>query len=139
MARTKKAIKLDLSKPINVEQFSSNPDDCFGNEWHQTAKPCTRCSLYGLCMTVLLSKGNSKKAAQIKKPNKHFLDELDWQAVPWEQIKNEIKKTPGELTLNDLRATVKHLAKVIDDTTVHLKVNNWLINNNIKVTEGCLY
>lgn len=128
----------DKSKPVDISHLIIDEDDCFGNEWENTSKICAKCSEYETCMVLFLSK-NNHRVDDIRKKSKNFFDELDWDNVPWTEIFEQIVLNPGEISLQDLRFTVKKLSKCIDDFTLNSKVQNWLIENNIKVKKGCLY
>lgn len=128
----------DKSVPADISHLTVDSDDCFGNEWESTNKICTKCSEYEVCMVLSMSK-NKEREKEIKKQSKHFFDELDWSNVPWGDIYEQVMMTPGEITLVDLRNTVKELSKCIDNSTVNFKVQNFLIENKIKVEKGCLY
>jgi len=136
--RIAKTTNRDKSIPVNIESLITDKDDCFGNEWELSHKSCLSCSEYETCMVLYLENNNTNLAA-IKKDHKHFFDELDWKAIPWDDIYEEILLSPGEISIEDFRSTVKTLSKCIDDETVNMKIQNWLIENEIKITKGCLY
>lgn len=124
---------IDLSKPINLSQLSNVADDCFGKEWNNIDPACVKCSAYETCMVLC----KSTKFAKAKK--KTYFDQLNWDAVPWSDILSNIKQNPGQTTMNEIREVVKHYSKCIDDVTVNMKVQNWLIENNCKIQDSCVY
>ena len=127
-----------MKKPIDLSLLNIDESDCFGKAWKSTDKACTKCSEYGTCMVITKSK-NSSKVKEIRDTTKGFFDELDWKLVPWSDIMEQIIINEGQIKLSDLRNTVKTLSKCVDQATVNYKVSNWLIENSIKVKEGCLY
>lgn len=137
MERVPKTETMNKSKPVDITSIQTS-DDCFGNLWKSTDKSCVKCSMYDICMVITKSK-NDAKAKDIRDQTGGFLDELDWTLVPWSDIVENIIMNDGKITLKDLRDTVKVLSKCVDQKTVNYKVQNFLIENNIKVTEGCLY
>jgi len=137
MDRVAKTEIMDKSKPIDLSTIQT-ADDCYGKLWKSTDKVCVKCTFYDTCMVITKTKNNSK-AEVIKKQTKGFFDELDWTLVPWSDIVENVILYDGHVTLKELRETVKILSKCIDDKTVNYKVQNFLIENNIKVKEGCLY
>lgn len=132
----KKSKSNTLNRPVDISTIKTSNDDCFGS-WENTHKECVSCTYYEVCMVATLKVSPERKNT-VKKSN-HFFDELDWKAVPWNDILEQVKQNPGTIEVSDLRSTVKQLAKVIDDTTVIHKVNNWLFDNKIKTKNGCLY
>ena len=134
--RHRKKEMVDYSKPVDINLLIPVDGDCFGSLWESTDKECVKCDKYDLCMVVTKSK-NKDKAKKIEKKYGSFLDTIDWDSVPWDKLLIEIGK--GGIMLSDVRQLVKDLSKCSDDKTVFHKVQNWMISNNVKVKEGCLY
>lgn len=118
--------------PIEITSITTIEGDCFGVEWEATHKECLSCSDYDICLIATKSKTDNK-------PDDVYFDLLDWDLVPWSDIINEIIDNPGELSVVNLRALVKEFSKCMDDTTVMYKVQNWILENGIKIESGCLY
>lgn len=136
--RVKKKGKVDRSTPVNIKALQVSDDDCFGKEWEATNKMCVECSMYDECMVYQLSKGNQKTINKVKELSGNFFDEINWDLVPFDDITKMIEKHPNQLTIQNLREVVKDKSKCIDDKTVAIKVNNYLISEGIVITEGKL-
>jgi len=123
--RKAKSGKRDMSKPVDLKVLAPSDGDCFGKEWESTHPECVRCSEYDVCLVL------TKKT---RKPENKFLDEFDWGVVPWDDIKQMIKE--GGVSMAELREAVMLLAGPdIDPGTVRTKINNFCIQNHIKVDQ----
>lgn len=139
MRITKKENGRDKTVPINVTALQVSDEDCFGNEWESTHSSCVACSMYDECLVYTMSKGTEAKKLEIQGATTYFADETDFSLVDWDALLTVITNNPHQVNLLELRQHVKSVAKVIDDTTVAIKVNNYLIEKGIKTKEGCLY
>jgi hypothetical protein len=133
--KTSKTQKVNRSKPKDLTSLTLDPDDCFGKEWEISAPECVRCSQYEECM-VLVNDLTKEEEKSVRR-GKHFLDEMQWESVPWDDLEELIKAQ--KTSLQDLRDVVGELAKCTDQYTIYLKVQNWLVEKNIKVEDGWLY
>ena len=129
--RKQKTDVLNNRKPIHLSELVINEGDCFGNEYSTTNVTCIKCTYYDVCGIVMHSKRNPK-VNEIRKLSGNFFDELDWDAVPWDDLLKVILE--GEVTLEELREAVKESSKVVDTYTLNIKVQNWMITNNLKTS-----
>ena len=140
MKRNIKEGTANSGPPINLTELIVDNDDCFGNEWQLTNPDCLKCTSYDLCMVVFSTKGNKAKTDKLKaRHGGHFLDELNWDLVPWNDVLRLIQENPKKMSLNELRQFVKKKSNSADDYTVTCKVQDWLIQESIKIEEGWLY
>lgn len=130
--------KKSVTQVFDITALTTIEGDCYTKEWESTNKTCVKCGNYEECMVGFLS-NNFKKADKLKGTANAFFDELDWTLVPWEDIFEQILLNPGVITLKDLLDTAKTLSKCIDDKTVKLKVQGWLMSMDVIITDGKLY
>ncbi len=138
MKRKAKTNPKNKAIPTEFKTLTTSEDDCFGKEWESTDKNCVRCSEYETCMVIFHSQ-NFERAEEIKAPNSAFLDELDFQAVPWEDIYEQILLNPGEISYEGLLQAVEKYSKCQDKKTIIYKCKNWIISKQIKIKDSCLY
>lgn len=112
---------IDLSKYQVLDE-----DDCFGRLHELSSNECTMCLMKEVCMAVC---GN--KAV---KRDKIYLDELDWQAVPWDTFKDILKES--DLNLDEVIKVTTEKSKCLDPRTVRIKVNEFIVANDYRIQDG---
>ena len=110
-----------------MSTFMISEDDCFGKEWESVNKTCLKCSEYNFCMVKTLER---------TPPKRKYLDELDWELVPWADLLEMLQT--DNLNFDELVETVIELSKCPDKRTAQIKVTNWAIDNGIKLKDGYL-
>jgi hypothetical protein len=121
--------------PEILKSNSNDSEDCFGKEWLHGCLECNMCMAQSVCMIVQTSKV-FKQGETLKKTT--WVDEIDFDAVPYEDILNLIKDPNNKFTVQDVRDVFEQTSKCLDKTTVNLKVNMWLTDNKIKIQNGYL-
>ena len=117
----------DLTKAVLEKDYIVPEDSCFGTMHSLTDPECRYCHLKEIC-TVLT--GNTVKP--VKK--KTYLDELDWENVPWDTYKKALQT--NDINLQDFLDKVAELSKCLDKKTVRIKVNKFIRENGFKIDEG---
>jgi hypothetical protein len=59
--RNKMSKKVDLTKPVTIEQLGTKDDPCFGKHYSITAPECQRCGDSELCSIVKAQKNHLKR------------------------------------------------------------------------------
>ena len=140
MDRISKEGTSNSGPPLKLADLVVSSDDCFGKMWQLTNPSCLKCSSYDLCMVVFMEQTTKGKSNKLKnKVGGNFLDELNWDLVPWSDIKRLIQENPKKITLNEVRNLVRKKSKANDEYTVICRVQDWLIQESIKIESGCLF
>lgn len=140
--REKKNTKteVDLSKPLNLDDFTLNESDCFGNEWKPDSTECSLCADIEVCGTLYRNLHIKKKIQKVKENQGiNFLDEVNFKRVPWERLYNEIKSDPGKLTTEQIYNWVKQRSKSDDHESIIQNIKNFKMEYKVTFKSGLAY
>lgn len=130
----------DMSKPINLEQFDITAESCFGRLWLPQHKDCSVCADLELCGTIYHHTTLNDKIKKVKKSQGiNFLDDVNFDRIPKQELVDEIKKNPGKVTSDHLIKFVKHWSKCDDEDTLIVWIQQFKMDFNIKIKKGLLY
>lgn len=138
MERVAKKVKLevDLTKPVNLEDFPIDENDCFGGEWDMMQKECQLCADNEICGILF---GNRVVKPRIKefeeKQGQPFLDLMDFSLIDTEQIKDGL----DGMTVAAFFEFVKKMAKASDDVAVKEWVKRFLVENGYGIENSVIY
>ena len=132
----KEKTEVDLKIPVNVSDFPTKENDCFGNMWDMSSRECPQCADKDLC--AIIFKGNvvDKRGQEIKEELglNHYLDERDFAAVTHKKLIEFVKS--GETTTEELKEFVAKEAKCDDMVAVVNKIKNWIKSEPSVYTKG---
>lgn len=139
VARNEKT-PVDLSKPLNLDNFKINDSDCFGREWKPLNSNCAACADFELCGTIYNHITLREKEKGVKKKiGKNFLDEVNFKRIPEDKLLKEIKENSGTITVQKVMKFVKHYSKCEDEVTLVTWLKNFKIDNNLSIKKGIFY
>ncbi len=131
----KKESPQDLLSAIK-DNFEYPEDDCFGKEFAYGAEECTMCNMRSVCMILTTKKledfANNKFAELTP-----WLDVVDWEAVPEKDLLKLLDSQPQALT--EIREVFSHFSQCKDDHTVAIRVNKFIRDNSLVISNGLIY
>lgn len=132
--------QVDMSQPLNLDNFPVKDDDCFGKDWKPLNSQCAACADFELCGTIFNHVTLKNKEKYIKsKRGANFLDEVNFERVPVKALLKEIKQNSGTITVTQVIKFVKHYSKCEDDTTIITWLKNFKMDNNLSIKKGIIY
>lgn len=121
----KKATKVNLKKPVNVEIFGTEDDPCFGKHYSDKAEECGMCGDSELCIIIMSQKQHGKRAeieakASYKDLEENFINNvyLEKYLIKYLKKKGSIKLTKaysitnkrfnplGQVTKKEIKSSV---------------------------------
>lgn len=104
--------KVDLLKPVTIEQLGTKDDPCFGKHYSISAPECQRCGDCELCAIVVGQKNHIKRAKEEKKGA--FKDTEKPKVLDKKEVRKRIKARILELVKGAGKEGV-HFDIVFDD------------------------
>lgn len=90
--REKLKAKIDILKPVSIEQFGTAEDPCFGKHFDPRAPECKRCGDCELC-AIAMSQGLNQIRGQIEaKQSFKDVEEQSIKKTPLSQAKKEMRR-----------------------------------------------
>jgi hypothetical protein len=128
--------KVDLSQPINYNDFTFEKDDCFGGLWNMEDKSCRMCHDNVVC-GILFSKKVAIEEKKIQAENETFLDTVDFQNVNkdalalWLSIKNR--------TVEEVFEYVTQKSSCSDEVAVVEYIKRYVLANKFRIRDSIVY
>lgn len=131
---------VDLSVPLNLDNFKSKDGDCFGKEWKPQHTECAACADQEVCGVIFQQVYLKTREQKVKKSRGiNFLDEVNFDRIPQDKLLKEIKDNSGSITVKQVLKFVTHYSKCDDQKTVVTWIKNFKMENNLKIKEGVIY
>jgi hypothetical protein len=118
---------------VLMDAYTLTDDDCFGKEWDLNDKSCSMCSMQGICM-ILKTQTVKKQGDLLGVEFGPFVDTIDFEDVPTTSILEALKAQ--SYSMEDLRIVFAEFSKCKDEHTVAIKVNQFIRNNKLTLTNG---
>jgi len=126
-------INPDLSRPIDAKNIQLSADsDCFGVEWEPGNAVCGMCHANPIC-AIVFNQQTKKMVKAVEEEVGPFLDEIDFDAVPWDKFYMTIATNP--ITYDQLVEAVAAKSKCSDLQTVRYQIDNWMRTKNVSYGE----
>lgn len=129
-------MKVSKEKPENpdmgviVDQESA---DCFTKDWAANDEHCDMCGMANVCM-VLTTKKVKAKGDAFNILAGTFVDEIDFSNIPIDGVLAHIQRTPT--SIQELRTVWSQLSGCVDDITIAIHVNRFILTNKLKIENG---
>lgn len=134
----KEKTEVDLSTPLNADNFKIVDGDCFGSEWKPDSTECSACHDIDVCGILYAKRKVEPRSKEIKKElGRHFLDDVNFNRIDKNKLVELIKSKEGEMTSTDFLTYIKHYSRCEDSDTVLIWVKEFKLEfPQIKIKKG---
>jgi hypothetical protein len=129
--------KTPINKPIKDLDLLDMQIDCFGNEYDQMAPECQYCSANVACSVVYFKRHTKKKIKEIAKEQGHFLDEVDFDTVPFDKIAAMVRDGK-DISSKDTIDVIMRLGKCKDYGLASKRLLRFLSEEGFRIEKGLI-
>lgn len=129
--------KSPINTPIKDLDLLDMQIDCFGNEYDQVAPECQYCSANVACSVLYFKRHTKKKIQEVAKEQGHFLDEVDFDNVPFDKIAKLIK-SGKDVSSKDTIAVIMKFGKCKDYGLASKRLLRFLSDEGFKIEKGLI-